>query len=125
MMLGWLLRFGKYLLTLAASGGLGKPCGQTLSFCQAETLKTLPIDIQTAFRWMGIDPKLVKVTCCQACFAMYPIPKKPTAKSAVSNVPADGPEAPRYCIHQTFPSEEEVTRDYLSPQARMCGAELF
>ena len=47
--LGWLLKSGKGLLTLAASGGLGKPRAQTLSFFQAETLKGLPIDIQTAF----------------------------------------------------------------------------
>ncbi|KNZ55118.1 hypothetical protein VP01_275g1 [Puccinia sorghi] len=103
-MSNWVLRCGKDLLTLAASGGLDSSSTQ-LTRRQKTVLDKLPANIRTAFKWMRIDPELFKVMCCPSCF-----PKKLGIEDT-SNTRTDGVQWLRQCINQSFPNVEEVAAD--------------
>ncbi|WAR52230.1 hypothetical protein PtB15_1B671 [Puccinia triticina] len=120
----WLLKSGRELLALTASGALGKFPNKPLDFRQEETLKNLPSDAQTLIKWFKIDPKLVRVTCCPSCFAMYPQPdpqSNPQAKG--SKIPA-APIPPK-CINLVFPHGNNLNVAALREAASPCQADLY
>ncbi|WAQ82947.1 hypothetical protein PtA15_3A313 [Puccinia triticina] len=125
----WLMKSGKGLVTLTASGGLGESKYKPLNLRQENTLDTLPYDIRTIVKWFKLDPKLVKVVCCRSCFAMYPMQPKPTAdkndQNAVQHVAPKVPKGPLHCINMVFPNEADADAKALLEAASPCETDLY
>ncbi|KAH9809642.1 hypothetical protein DFH28DRAFT_838660, partial [Melampsora americana] len=85
----WLLDNLRVSLELCLTQGLNplqKP--KSLLESDAITLRQIPKSITTVIRWLKIDPRLIEMNCCDACFALYPLDGTPThCNYRVTNIP--------------------------------------
>ncbi len=55
-----------------------RPGTPPLNPAQAGVMQTLPSDVKTAMKWLGLDPDIIRYACCRNCFATYaPDPSRP------------------------------------------------
>lgn len=74
----WLLSIMTLILDLSITVGLipAQSRGQLLPQ-EARFLSLIPRTIKTAIGWLEIDPALIRMNCCKACFALYLLTRTP------------------------------------------------
>lgn len=83
----------------------------------------IPQTVTTVFRWLDIDPTLIFMNCCQACFALYPLIGTPSrCLHRISRIPGGppGPEDPDLEVSVT--TESNHSPDF---SETICGQPLL
>ncbi|KAI7954019.1 hypothetical protein MJO28_006566 [Puccinia striiformis f. sp. tritici] len=87
----WLLRRQHNLIELSLCSGLSSNSkSRSLTTTESLALDKLPVNMDTAIKWLKLEPVIVFLNCCSRCFATYP-PNR----------------TPRFCVHQDDPMDEE------------------
>lgn len=74
----WLMDVHRMTIELSMTLGLlpNRSPG-ALSPSELKSFGRIPHTLTTAIGWLKIDPNLIYMNCCSACFAMYPLNKAP------------------------------------------------
>lgn len=117
----WILDCLKITIELALTQGINPlRTATSLRAPDASKLCRIPKTIATVIQWLRIDPYLIEMNCCQACFALYPLERTPRlCTHLISKIPGGPPEVdPNTPI---IPISKDYEPDISDFAERTCG----
>lgn len=122
----WLLDCFRNMIELCLTHGINLVKSPALLLASdATTIHRIPKSIKTVYRWLGLEPSLIEMNCCQSCFALYPLQRTPTTCThLVSRIPGGPPDSadPDIEISTSIP---EYTPDDSEFAEKTCGQPLL
>lgn len=118
----WLLDCLRIVIELALTHGINPlHSPTTLRASDLSNLSRIPKTITTVISWLKIDPFLIEINCCQACFALYPLERTPTnCTHRTSRIPGGPPDQVNTNTH-TVSSGQDYVPDISEFSERTCG----
>lgn len=121
----WILDIHSITIKLTATHGIIPTHSSFWSLFPEEihTLKQIPTSVDTAFRWLEVNPSLTFMNCCSCCFAMYSETCTPSrCMHRFSSIPGGPPDSTDPDADSISSPVEDFEPDF---SEKTCGAPLI